>query len=358
MVYIVCVKNYGYLAFSRRYLGFRDAIYQLTRRFVDFKLRHSPTKPVRFGLRSVRPPPSITKAIGVGGLSKVFTRLVIPRFPKRDYRVLLKDMISAPYTSPIFFFYGRAASGYCSIRTSSEPSSRKRLAIIRDLFNRLIGTSSQMGEFSFNDISVFSQRCDNPNSSTRPGRQRASLAGPHNGPPVLYRSKLTPTFTHNPRARLPSRIPGLCPPRKRAWGRRDPPPLSTRLALPLWNPPFGGGRQRTLRGECVAVLWRSSELASPCAVSHAFHRIGQSVLGSLLRPFGASFSPTTPRLCVGGSLLNPGRSFGEYVAHLPKARQLLDIPTWRRDSSVSEVAQRLRKAQDIISKSPQLRHPP
>ena len=59
------------------------------------------------------------------------------------------------------------------------------------------------------------------------------------------------------------------------------------------------------------------------------------------------FPPSSSRVCAWGSLFHPGGTFAQYVAHLSKACQLLDMPTGRHDSSVAAVSRGLRKAQNL-----------
>ena len=64
------------------------------------------------------------------------------------------------------------------------------------------------------------------------------------------------------------------------------------------------------------------------------------------------FPPTSSRVCAWGSLFSPGGSFAQYVAHLTKACQLLDIHTRRHDSSVAAIPRGLKKAQDLSFQFP------
>ena len=59
------------------------------------------------------------------------------------------------------------------------------------------------------------------------------------------------------------------------------------------------------------------------------------------------FPPTSENVLRWGTLFNPGRTFGLYISHLPKACQLLPIPPLWLTNAVRGVARGLENAQDF-----------
>ena len=59
------------------------------------------------------------------------------------------------------------------------------------------------------------------------------------------------------------------------------------------------------------------------------------------------YPPTTERVCAWATLFKPGRSFGQYLAHLIKGCQILGISTDWNTAAVAAVCKGLRKAQDL-----------
>ena len=52
-------------------------------------------------------------------------------------------------------------------------------------------------------------------------------------------------------------------------------------------------------------------------------------------------------MCDWASLFNPGRSFGQYLAHLPKARLILGVPIVWNDPASASTAKGFRRTHDL-----------
>ena len=94
-------------------------------------------------------------------------------------------------------------------------------------------------------------------------------------------------------------------------------------------------------GSAVNVL-RQAEYTLPCIASGI--QCWAAYCDLTNSPY---YPPTSERVCAWATLFRPGRSFGNYLAHLAKACAILGIPTDWHDQAVSAVARGLRKAQDL-----------
>ena len=294
--------------------------------------------------------PSVASIIGMGRLTRLFTRLKISRLSKHDYRALLRTMmVASPDVSAISPFpMEDRRRVIVRFELSQALPFHDWLTIIHDLENHLIETPSQLAEFSFNVISGFSERCANPGLAMR-----------------LWQATC---ISHGSEQRIPCALPLETNAKFLAQSVR---------ASTLNDTGFARSHKRALEGLGVPA---SFDKAGPAAKARMLaegdnaHTAAQAFLSSgasvnVLRQAQYStgsiasgiqcwiafcdlqghpyFPPTSSRVCAWGSLFQPGGTYAQYVAHLSKGCQLLDIPTGWHDSSVAAVSRGLRKAQNL-----------
>ena len=228
---------------------------------------------------------------------------------------------------------------------------RERLAITHDLTTHLIDAPAQLSGYSFGDISGFSERCADPGAVLRLWQSVCITHGSSQRVPralnfetnaiLLAQSARAPTLEDT----------GFAISHKRDMGKLGVPPdfdkagpaAKARLLAEGDNGP-SAVQAFSPSGAPINVL-RQAKFSMKSIASGIQCWVAYCNLAG--QPH---FPPTSDRVCVWGTLFQPGGSFTQYVAHLAKACQLLDIATDWRDSSAVAVPRGLRKAHDLSFK--------
>ena len=297
--------------------------------------------------------PGIAEALGPQRVTRLFTRLKISKLSKQDYAKLLL-LINLPTSdqSGIFPF---SLEGWRSLlvrfdleRVASFPDW---LTTIHQLKQLLVETPEQLALFSFQEATGLAERVS-PDIPLLKLWQAACISAGSRDRGFASAGDLTNASLLAQSIRSSNvENSGVARRHKRARELLNVPEYFDQLGpaakvreLSNGDNPISSVQNFLSTGAPVNIL-RQAQFTLPSIASGIQCWVAYCNL--VQQPY---FPPTSQRVCAWASLFKTGGSFGNYVTHLTKACQILNVSLDWNDSSVAAVARGLRKAHDLGAK--------